>query len=116
MCEVEVGTGAVAHVHGLHQAAFRPEAVEDDGVEQNADDLDDDFDDDADEGPILETTYQDVVDLVGVDLGALVVGTCPSPHVFVAAAVLAVLEYHGCDDPEDQTQDELCERVSYISL
>jgi hypothetical protein len=52
--EVEIGAGAVAHGHGLAELALGPEAVEDDAVDDNAEELDDDFDDAADEGPVLE--------------------------------------------------------------
>jgi hypothetical protein len=51
--EVEIGTGAVADGHGLAELALGPEAVEDDGVNDDAEGLDDDFNDAADKGPVL---------------------------------------------------------------
>lgn len=51
--EVEVGSGLVAHGHGLPELALGPEAVEDDGVDDDAEGFDYDFDDAADEGPVL---------------------------------------------------------------
>ena len=51
--QVQVGAGLVAQVHALVQLALGPEAVEDDAVDGDGDDLDDDLDDDADEGPVL---------------------------------------------------------------
>ena len=51
--EVEVGAGFVADGHGLAELALGPEAVEDDGVDDDAEGFDDDFDDAADEGPVL---------------------------------------------------------------
>ncbi|KAL2282891.1 hypothetical protein FJTKL_10266 [Diaporthe vaccinii] len=53
LCEVEVGAGLVAHVHGLHELSLGVVTVEDDRVQGNGDDLDDDFDDHADQRPIL---------------------------------------------------------------
>lgn len=51
--KVEVGTSLVAHGHGLSELAFGPEAVEDDGVDDDAERLNDNFDDAADKGPVL---------------------------------------------------------------
>jgi hypothetical protein len=51
--EIEVGAGAVAHLHRLPELALGPEAVEDDAVDDDAEDFDDDFDDAADECPVL---------------------------------------------------------------
>ena len=51
--EVEVGAGAVAHVHGFVQAAFGENAVGDDAVDRDGDDFDNDFDEGADQRPIL---------------------------------------------------------------
>lgn len=51
--KVEIGTGLVADGHGLSQLALRPEAVKDDGVDDDAERLDDDFYDAAHEGPVL---------------------------------------------------------------
>jgi hypothetical protein len=52
--EVEIRTGAVAHGHGLAELALGPEAIEDDAVDDDAEELDDDFDDAADECPVLD--------------------------------------------------------------
>jgi len=103
LSEVEIGTGAVSHVHGLHETTLRVEAVEDDAVEGDADDLDDYLDDDANESPVLKATNESVVDLVLVDFRTLVVGARPSPHVLVVAVVFAVLEDDGCDYPQKHT-------------
>ena len=51
--EVEICAGFIAEVHGLVEAAFGVESVEDDAVDGDCDDFDDDFDHGADEGPIL---------------------------------------------------------------
>ena len=51
--EIEVGAGAVAHVHGLAELALAVEAVEDDAVDDDGDGFHHDFDDAADEGPVL---------------------------------------------------------------
>jgi hypothetical protein len=51
--EVEIGTGTVAHGHGLAKLALRPEAVEDDSVDGDDKNFDYDFDDAADERPVL---------------------------------------------------------------
>jgi len=53
LSEVEVGTGLVTHGHGLSELALRPEAVKDDGIDDDAKRLDDDFDDAADKRPVL---------------------------------------------------------------
>lgn len=53
LCEVEIGAGAVADVHGLAELALAVEAVEDDAVDDDCDGFYDDFDDAADERPIL---------------------------------------------------------------
>lgn len=53
LSKVEVGTGAVADSHGLAELALRPESVEDDGVDDDAEGLDDDFDNAAYERPVL---------------------------------------------------------------
>ena len=66
--EVHIGSGAVSQVHGLGKAALGVVAVEDDTVQNNADDLDNDLDDDANQGPVLQTTDEAVVNLVLVDL------------------------------------------------
>lgn len=113
--EIEVGAGSVSDVHGLVQAALGVVSIEDDAVEQDADDLDDDLDDDADEGPVLETADQAVLDLVREDDGSGILDARPSPHVLVVAVVLGVGEDGGCKDPENQADDELHTRVS-ISL
>lgn len=46
--EVEITSGAVADGHRFAQLAFGVEAVEDDTIDGDSDDLDDDFDDGAD--------------------------------------------------------------------
>lgn len=97
--EVEVGAGAVSHVHGLEEASLRVVSVEDDAVQQNAENLDYDFDDDADQGPVLQTADERVVDLVTEDLGSSVGHARPSPHVRVVGVVLGVLEQSRSDDP-----------------
>lgn len=107
--EIHVGAGAIPEIHGLGKAALGVVPVEDDAVEGDSDDLDDDLDDDADQGPVLETAEQGVVDLVGVDCRTVVAHAGPSPHVLVVGAVLGVLEESGRDGPEDQAQNELQE-------
>lgn len=104
--EIEVGAGAVAHVHGLVEAALGVVAVEDDAVEQDADDVDDDLDDHADEGPVLEAADEGVVDLFAKDLGALVLFARPAPHVLAATVAAARLEEAGGDGPHDHREDE----------
>lgn len=52
--EVEIGAGLVTHGHGLAELALGPEAVEDDGVDDDAERLYDDFNDAADKGPVLD--------------------------------------------------------------
>lgn len=105
--EIEIGASSVSDVHGLVQAALGVVSVEDDAVEQDADDLDDDLDDDADEGPVLEAADQAVLDLVGEDDGSGVLDAGPSPHVLVVAVALGVGEDGGSEDPENQADDEL---------
>lgn len=53
LSKVEIRTSAVAHGHGLAELALGPEAVEDNSVNGNDEDLDDDFDDAADKSPVL---------------------------------------------------------------
>ena len=53
--QVQVGAGLVARVHGLVQLALGDEAVHEDAVDGDRDDLDGDLDDGADEGPVLRT-------------------------------------------------------------
>lgn len=101
--KVQVGTGTVSHVHRLHETAFGVESVEDDAVERDTDDLDDHFDDDADEGPVLQAADKCIVYFFVINFRALVVRACPSPHVFIAAVVLAVLEDDGCGHPQKHT-------------
>lgn len=107
LCKVEIGAGAVTNIHGLVQAALGVVAVEDDAVEQDADDLKDDFDDDADEGPVLQAAHQGVLDLVGEDLRSGVLHAGPSPHVFVVAVAFRVGEDGGGKNPENKTDNEL---------
>lgn len=107
LCEVEIGAGAVTNIHGLVQAALGVVAVEDDAVEQDADDLEDDFDDDADEGPVLQAAHERVLDLVGEDFRSGVLHAGPSPHVLVLAVAFRVGEDGGGENPEDETDDEL---------
>jgi hypothetical protein len=47
LSEIQIGTGAVALHHGLPELALGPEAVEDDGIYDNAKDFDNDLDDAA---------------------------------------------------------------------
>ena len=51
--EVKVGSGPVAHVHGLTQATLGVVAVEDDAVDQDRHGFHDNFDDAADQRPRL---------------------------------------------------------------
>lgn len=51
--EVQIRSGLVTSVHGLHQAALSPEAVGDDAVNEEHENFDDDFDDGTDEAPVL---------------------------------------------------------------
>lgn len=51
--EVQIGAGAVADGHGPPELAFRPEAVEDNAVDDDCQRLDHDLDDAADKGPVL---------------------------------------------------------------
>lgn len=83
------------------QAALGVVSVKDDAVEQDADDLDDNLDDDADEGPVLETADQAVLDLFREDDGSRVLDAGPSPHVLVVAVALGVGEDGCCKDPEN---------------
>ena len=62
--EVQVGTGLVADSHGLPELPLRPEAVEDDAVDDDAEDLHDDLDDAADKRPVLETANQGVRNII----------------------------------------------------
>lgn len=107
--EVEVGSGAVSHIHGLEQTSLGVVTVEDDAVEENAEDLDHHLNDDADHGPVLETTDECIVNLVAKDFRTSVLHAGPTPHVLVVGVVLCVLEQDGRDNPEDQSQDELCD-------
>lgn len=54
--QVEIRPGLVADVHRLVQSALGVEAVEDDGIDGDGDDLHDDLDEGADERPILNFT------------------------------------------------------------
>jgi len=51
--QVQIVASIVSAVHGLHETALGPEAVEDDDVDQKHKDFDDDFNDGADQAPIL---------------------------------------------------------------
>lgn len=52
--EVEVGAGAVTEIHRLVEPALGVEAVEDDAVDGDGDDLDDDLDEGTDQRPGLQ--------------------------------------------------------------
>ena len=54
LSEVEIGSSTVALSHGLPELALRPEAVEDDAVNDHAKKLDNDLDDAAHKSPVLE--------------------------------------------------------------
>jgi len=56
--EIEIGSGLVAHVHGLVKLALGPVAVENNAVEGDANNLDHKLDDNADQGPVL---FQELV-------------------------------------------------------
>jgi hypothetical protein len=47
LCEINIGAGFVADGHGLPELALGPEAVEDDGVDDDAEGFHDYFDDAA---------------------------------------------------------------------
>lgn len=51
--EVQIGAGAVADGHGPPELALRPEAIEDNAVDDDCQRLDHDLDDAADKGPVL---------------------------------------------------------------
>lgn len=53
LSEVEIRSGTVTLGHGLPELALRPEAVEDDAVDDDAEKLDNDLDDAAHKSPIL---------------------------------------------------------------
>jgi hypothetical protein len=53
LCEVEIGSGAVADGHGLAKLALGVEAVKDDAVNDDGKNLDNYFNNAADKGPIL---------------------------------------------------------------
>lgn len=77
LSEIQIRAGSVALVHGLHELAFAPHAVGDDGVDQDDQNFDDNFNDGAHETPVLQTAKQSVVDDVGEVLLAVVVRTGP---------------------------------------
>lgn len=104
--QVKVRTGFVANVHRLAELAFGPEAVEDDGVDGDDENLDYDFDDAADESPVLHTTDKAILHVVFKQGAPLVIDTSPAPHILVVVAILAVLENCCSDCPYDDTESE----------
>ncbi len=112
--EVEVGAGAVAEVHGFVEAALGVEAVEDDGVDGNGDDLDDDLDDGADQGPVLEAADEGVVDVLLEECLARAVLAAPAPHVLPTAAFARFVEDGGADGPHDGAEDEDADREDSV--
>jgi hypothetical protein len=87
LSEIEIGTSAVSHIHGLEKTTLSVVAVEDDAVKDNAEHFDDNLNDDADQGPILKAANECVVDLLAKDVGSMVVDARPSPHVLVVGVV-----------------------------
>jgi hypothetical protein len=102
LSKIEVGTSLVSHGHGLAELALGPEAVEDDGVDDDAECFNDDFDDTADKRPVLQCTLetglcraidsaylesaQEVISHVVLEqVLSFVVYARPSPHVFAAS-------------------------------
>jgi hypothetical protein len=58
LSKVDVGTSLVTHGHRFAELALGPEAVEDDGVDDDAERFDNDFDDTADKRPVLRCTLE----------------------------------------------------------
>lgn len=104
--EVEVGASAVAEVHGFVETALGVEAVEDDGVNGDGDDLDDDLDEGADQRPALEAADERVIDVVLEERFARAVLAAPAPHVLRVVAFARFVEDDGADGPHDGAEDE----------
>jgi hypothetical protein len=85
--EVEVGSSAVSHVHRLEKASLCVVTIEDNAVEENAENLDDHLDDDADHGPVLKTANKSIIDFLTEDFRSMVVNTRPTPHILVSTVV-----------------------------
>lgn len=106
LCEVELGAGFFATVHGLGKSSLCDEAVEDDGVDEDDEDFNDDFDDGTDETPVLETAEESVVDFFVEELLSQVLVAGPSPHVLAITVGFGGL-VDGCgDDPHDHAEEE----------
>jgi hypothetical protein len=54
LSKVEVRSGAITLSHGLPELALGPESVEDNAVDDDAEELDNDLDNAADKCPVLE--------------------------------------------------------------
>ena len=107
--EVEVGAGLVAGVHGLAELVFAVEAVEDDRVDGDGDELDDDFDDAADQRPVLQAADERVVHVILEEFFAFVVLAGPAPHVLAAAGGFAAVEDTRGDEPHDGGEGEVAD-------
>jgi len=106
LSEVEIGAGAVADGHGLSELPLGPEAVEDDGVDDDAQRLNNDLDNAADQRPVLETADEFVGHVVLEELSSFVVFASPAPHVLTIALSLALVQNAGTNGPHDNAEDE----------
>jgi len=112
--EVEVGTGAVAEVHGLVEAALGVEAVEDDAVDGDGDDLDHDLDNGADQRPVLKAADERVVNVLLEECFARAVLAAPAPHVLPVAGFAGLIEYDGAGDPHNGAEEENADRKDSV--
>lgn len=104
--QVQISAGSVSCVHGLPEPVLRPEAVEDNGVDGDDDDLHNDLNDAADQTPILQSADKSVMNIVFKKLPALVVLAGPAPEVLAAATILTALQDAGADDPHDNAENK----------
>ena len=90
------------------ETAFGVEAVEDDAVNGDGDDLDDDLDKGADERPVLQAADQGVVDILVEKRFPFAAFTAPAPHVLSTAVSARFVKDCSTDGPHDNTEDKEC--------
>lgn len=85
LCKVEIASSTITHSHRLAKLSLGVEAVEDNSVDGNGEDLNNNLDDGAYQRPVLETAKKIILDLILEELTSSIVETSPAPHIFAIA-------------------------------